>query len=647
MARTKAILCISLGILLLYSIRVYGGNRDRVKEQNIELQLESISPESVGIFKQATIAFDQDDHAKATELYTQVLEKAPEFDPARRRLGASLVYLGRPQKGMPLLFSAVAHERSPENLMSLASILAYPPKGTASSQDEKSAMTLAKEAFQKGGDYDALFLYADTAMRLEDKNEFNEAVRLCQIKFPGEMATHYFGAVKAALDGDWIESESEIKRAGELGLDPKAVNKFLETGVHRQALIWRYLFYCLYLLSAWVVGLILIYVSGKVMSTKTMNAIKNADPGQIRSQLGDSFKLVYRALINFAGFYYYVSLPILIFLLLAVAGSLFYAFYLLGRFPVKLSVILAIVTVTTIYQMIRTLFIKQKSTDPGRELRPDEAPGLRQLLNQVAEKVGTRPIDQIRITAGTDLAVYENGSYRARMQDQAQRLLILGVGVLDGFRLNAFRAVIAHEYGHFSNRDTAGGDAAFRVNADMSNFAIAILARGLAVWYNIAFQFLRLYHFLFRRISHGASRLQEVMADIGAITHYGAMAFEEGLRHAISRDFKFEAAASLIDSDKSLQTLSGLRSLYEPAAQQLEEQKSIAEQMEKSMRQPTSEDDTHPSPADRFELARRVQSAPQIEPEGWVWDLFVDREGLTQEMIKLVGSRLGVTETAN
>ena len=49
------------------------------------------------------------------------------------------------------------------------------------------------------------------------------------------------------------------------------------------------------------------------------------------------------------------------------------------------------------------------------------------------------------------------------MQDKAQRLLILGVGVLDGFRLNAFRAVIAHEYGYFSNRDTAGGDVAFPV----------------------------------------------------------------------------------------------------------------------------------------------------------------------------------------
>jgi Zn-dependent protease with chaperone function len=33
--------------------------------------------------------------------------------------------------------------------------------------------------------------------------------------------------------------------------------------------------------------------------------------------------------------------------------------------------------------------------------------------------------------------------------------------------VDAFRAVLAHEYGHFTNRDTAGGEIALRVNRDM------------------------------------------------------------------------------------------------------------------------------------------------------------------------------------
>jgi hypothetical protein len=74
------------------------------------------------------------------------------------------------------------------------------------------------------------------------------------------------------------------------------------------------------------------------------------------------------------------------------------------------------------------------------------------------------------------------------------------------FRLNSFRAVLAHEYGHFSNRDTAGGDVAMRVNDHMMKFAQAMYEGGQAVWWNIAFQFLRIYHFIFRRLSHGATK---------------------------------------------------------------------------------------------------------------------------------------------
>jgi Zn-dependent protease with chaperone function len=117
---------------------------------------------------------------------------------------------------------------------------------------------------------------------------------------------------------------------------------------------------------------------------------------------------------------------------------------------------------------------------------------------------------------------------------------VLGVGLLQGFEQGAFRAVLAHEYGHFSHRDTAGGDIALRVRQDMMKFATAMAERGQAVWWNLAFQFLRIYSFLFRRISHGATRLQEVLADRVAAHNYGAAQFEEGLRHVIQRDIEFQ-----------------------------------------------------------------------------------------------------------
>jgi Zn-dependent protease with chaperone function len=55
------------------------------------------------------------------------------------------------------------------------------------------------------------------------------------------------------------------------------------------------------------------------------------------------------------------------------------------------------------------------------------------------------------------LAVYEKGSYLQRMRDRGRRVLVPG-SVLTGL-LDSFKAIFAHEYGHFQNRDTVGGDA--------------------------------------------------------------------------------------------------------------------------------------------------------------------------------------------
>ena len=41
------------------------------------------------------------------------------------------------------------------------------------------------------------------------------------------MATHYFSAIKAAIEEEWVLAEKEIKRAGELGLEARVVDNFL------------------------------------------------------------------------------------------------------------------------------------------------------------------------------------------------------------------------------------------------------------------------------------------------------------------------------------------------------------------------------------------------------------------------------------
>ena len=282
--------------------------------------------------------------------------------------------------------------------------------------------------------------------------------------------------------------------------------------------------------------------------------------------------------------------------------------------------------------MVRSLFLKVEQEDPGRPLRTEEAPALWELTRKVAQAVDTRPIDEIRVTPGTELAVYEKGTMRERSNDKAKRILILGVGTLNGFRTNSFRAVLAHEYGHFSNRDTAGGDVALRVNDHMMKFAYAMYVSQQAVWWNIAFQFLRVYHFIFRRLSHGATRLQEVLADRVAAMKFGAAAFEDGLRHVVMRSAEFNAVASQEIND-SMTTSRAMANLYELPIVENADIKAAAEE---SLNRSTSEDDTHPSPTDRFRYTQRITSQTEPLISGMVWDLFTNREALTAEMTSMV-----------
>lgn len=609
--------------------------RDMAKEELIWRELQSVAPGSVETFKAATAALDQSDYEKSARLYQEVLKKAPDFEPAMRRLGGSLIRTGRAREGLSLLERAVEKSRSPENLITLVHVLAYPGQGkTGSKQNMERALPLAKEAARAhtGNDSDYWAIVAELSLGLDREQDFREATGMLVKQHPNTIAAHYFSAILAARDGDWTKAEDDIKKAQSLGLPAEIANEMLASGIHTRATVWRYAYYSLYLVAAWATGLALLFVLGKVFSKKTLRWIEGADPNADVSGNELPIRKYYRWLMNVAGVYYYVSIPVVVFLVLATAASITYGFVALGRIPIKLVLILVIGAVITVYKMIRSLFIKINVEDPGRPLREDEAPELWALVREVAQAVGTRPVAEIRVTPGTDMAVYERGSFKERMQDRALRVLILGVGTLNGFEQNAFRAVLAHEYGHFRHRDTAGGDVAIRVNNDMMKFAFAMIESGQAVWWNVAFHFLRVYHFLFRRISHGATRLQEVLADRVAAGKYSAQAFEEGLTHVIRRHVEFEDIAyrEIADAQNARRAV---QNLYELKAS---EEKVIEDRLNEVINAPTSEDDTHPSPVERFRFARRIPFTSELAPAGMVWDLFKNRAALTDEMSSLI-----------
>jgi len=633
---SKILLILALLATTAQTLEAQKPGRDSEQERPIWEELHSIAPEAVEDFKAGTIALDGGEYDEAIRRYESVRKVAPDFDHALRRLGYALAAKGEVAKGLELLDLALSKRRSPENLLGMARTLAYPNETMEVSPEQKArALSLAKEADRMpktGDDSDYKITVGQLALELDKLDDFRNATEQLVAKHPDLMITHYFNAVLAANDEKWITAENEIKKAESMGFPHEAAQQFLDSGVHTRATVWHYLIYALYLVAAWILGLGLLFLVGKLMSRKTLRSIESADPNLSASSSDITLRKWYRLLINLAGFYYYISIPVVIFLVILVAAAVSYGFYIAGRIPIKLVAILCIGAVVTVYKMIRTLFVKIESEDPGRSLSYEEAPGLWDLTRAVATAVGTRAVDEIRITPGTDLAVYEKGSLRERTNDKAKRILIVGGGVLNDFEQTGFRAVLAHEYGHFSHRDTAGGDLAIRVNTDMMKFAHAMILSGQAVWWNVAFHFLRIFHFIFRRISHGATRLQEVLADRVAATMYGPKAFEQGLTHVVRKavEFNYLATKEIRESTNSRRKLQNLYEL------QPTDNPDLEEEIKKSLSRETSEDDTHPSPTDRFRFTSRIVTANEQSVSGKVWDLFKDREGLTSEMTKMV-----------
>ena len=294
------------------------------------------------------------------------------------------------------------------------------------------------------------------------------------------MPTHYFGAIEAALGEHWLRAEKEIAKAEKLGLSHEAAQKFLDSGVHSHALWARVVLDTALTIGLWLGGSALLFGLGFLLSKATLSQVQNAEVLAAVTSGEQRIRKFYRVVLNVAGVYYYVSLPIVIVLVIGIVAVILYAFLMIGRIPLKLMFLLGIGAIVTVIAMIKSLFIRAKSSDPGRALERTEAEGLWNLAEEVAQSVGTRPIDEIRITPGTDLAVYERGTWRQKLRNEAHRILILGTGVLNGFKQNDFRCVLAHEYGHFSHRDTAGGDIALRVRNDMLKFYLAMRQAGQA-----------------------------------------------------------------------------------------------------------------------------------------------------------------------
>lgn len=153
---------------------------------------------------------------------------------------------------------------------------------------------------------------------------------------------------------------------------------------------------------------------------------------------------------------------------------------------------------------------------PGVVVTPDQAPQLWAEVRRLAEGVGTRAPDELRIVPEVNAAVSEHTKLLGLLP--GRRYLYLGLPVLQALNVDQLRAVLAHELGHYSEAHLRLGAVAYRGRIAMEG-AIGRIGK-----WNVAGWPIRLYARAYLLVDNAVSRRQELEADAASVRLAGRQA---------------------------------------------------------------------------------------------------------------------------
>jgi len=347
-----------------------------------------------------------------------------------------------------------------------------------------------------------------------------------------------------------------------------------------------------------------------------------------------------KKLLRTFGFLLIVLLPFLLYLLaLALFAAIDFGLYgLIGvlylpRIPIAILIGLGVVVIGTAIAVligIYHLFFPPRRKILGLEINKNEERKLWDITQIISKELQAKPIDKIVITPDSGVGVYLEGNLFQTIFGGGKRVLEVSLSSLHDLTIDEFKAILAHEYGHFSNRDTQWSSFTYtmgnsllrtlestpgpaKVKTGETNLAQIIVSLNPAYW------FLLVYVKLYFKITAEFSRIREVMADKRAIELYGGEAFSRGLMKIATNDVIFNEiiqndwVPKFLKEEKTISNFSKFMDLvYENVNENtINELKS--EILSKSQTQ--SVFDSHPSLKTRVDYASRLNRGEEKDRE--------------------------------
>ncbi|MEV4052628.1 M48 family metalloprotease [Amycolatopsis sp. NPDC049688] len=235
-------------------------------------------------------------------------------------------------------------------------------------------------------------------------------------------------------------------------------------------------------------------------------------------------KTSWRALVAVA---LLAGFPALVFLV--VGGLAVTEYYFFRHHSGILAIKLAIVAVPVSYALLKALFAIERTRGddlPGVPVTRADEPALWALVEELAAAVGTRPPDTITLISEVNAGVRERTGWLGLRV--LRREMFIGAQLLAGLRHDQLCALLGHELGHYSNRDTRLAALTYRGRRSIER---ALAGLGGDGWFEgLVRKLFVLYAKLYFAVSAAVCRRQELAADAAAARVAGTAAMTGVLR---------------------------------------------------------------------------------------------------------------------
>ena len=527
-------------------------------------------------YMQAVFALNQPG-ARCSESSGPLVERFPNDGTLRALHAGALSHDGKFAEAAQALERASQLGKDPRTVLGAATVQGIQQYAEMSSP----ALELALEAMQQ-----KMFLVAEQQFRqaLETKPDRVELARylatalvarqgtngsggrvadeiggLCR-RFPEDSHLPTFYAVALAREKRFAESAAAIQRAKQLGGKPaellgdETIRQIDE--LSRPGLIMQFLHIMGWFAAAYAVIMLLMAVAGMVLTAITPRV--PAPPLGVQFGHGDMvisgreswLARLYMFVLVIGLILFYVSVPFVTAGLVAATGAVLYLVFLLPRIPVQLLVIVLFTGLGMAWAVLRSVFASQGRGSFGLRKTESDCPRLINAIRDVAGRTETTPMDEVYLAPGAAIGVHQEGRGPFGMFGVKRRVLTLGLSTMSVLTVSELNAILAHEYAHFSHRDTFYSRFIQQVTLSIAQALGGMGAAGGKLNYvNPFFWFFWLYYHAYSLLASGFSRSREFLADRMAVSLYGKEAFIASLTKVATDGTLFENSIyQLIDS---------------------------------------------------------------------------------------------------